>query len=181
MSDTFTFNIEHYFNSSDVDVLLSYKGPFEKGILSTLAHYLTNVVDDKSIQRKLQKIFIELADNVAQSALAFVKTGATVEGAISLLKYADQYVLSTGNLVRSTEIDKIVEQINHINTLDADGLRAYKRYLLSITDENAIETQFINLIKTALAAEQKIQFHQTQLNVNTILVTIRVIIDSTHN
>ncbi len=176
MADNITYNIEHYFGRGEAEILLSYKGPFEKVILRTLAQYIGSLVDEKNIQRKLLKIFVELADHVYKSTST--ANADDVEGAISLLKFQNYYVLSTGHIVKSTQITEIESSINHINSLDLEGLRQYKRDLLSKYD--SVETNLVGLIKVALTAEHKIEFQQKKLDSTTMLVTIKVILDSTN-
>ena len=66
MEDAETFDLFDYHYKSNHEILLSYKGPFRKDVISIIAEYIKVIIGKKpNLGKKVLKIFLELAQNVS--------------------------------------------------------------------------------------------------------------------
>jgi len=110
---------------------ISYTGPFDSNVLSVLAKNIEFSLSlDPKLNKKVFKIFIELAQNIAfYSAERAISTeGENMGVGIFIIKeFDDNYIFSTGNLATKRDIQPVMEKCNAINSMDREALREYKR------------------------------------------------------
>lgn len=124
-------NILNLYKTFGSNTPLSYKGPIDDHILQVIGTYIEGLLKDSpKAGKKLFKIFIELAQNISyysaeRSKLANDKDIGT--GMVLINEMSDYYAFTTGNLVKTDDIISIIEKSEHINSLDREELRQYKR------------------------------------------------------
>jgi hypothetical protein len=169
----------HYHQKSEDQRLVAFKGPFEPHIISAFGNFVLNYTDDN---KKLFKIFIELAQNVAfysaeQSTIEDKTVGI---GSIALGSekeiFSDHYVLSIGNIIEKEDFDILNKKCQLINSLNREELREYKRQnraLLPGTKDNA----HIGLIMCALMTNAPIEIIEEKIDEKLSFFTLNLIID----
>ena len=61
------FNLVDYHFRSQQEVVVSYKGPFDKGAMNMIGNYIRGLISmNPQASKKVFKVFIELAQNIAQ-------------------------------------------------------------------------------------------------------------------
>jgi len=114
------------------EVKLTYKGPIDERILSSIGDYISTMEKfaDATSVKKLFKIFLELAQNISFYSAVKVKMNDNREigmGTLVLKEFDDSFFLLTGNPVMNDNIISILEKSEYINSLDRESLRQYKR------------------------------------------------------
>ncbi len=114
------------------EVKLSYKGPIDERILSSIGDYINTMESfaDANSVKKLFKIFFELSQNISYYSAVKVKMNDNREigmGSLILKEFDDSFLLITGNPVNNEFIIPILEKSEYINSLDRESLRQYKR------------------------------------------------------
>lgn len=115
-------------------ILICYKGPFLDRILSIIGEKINILIDDDPrLNKKIFSIFIELAQNIAYySEERHSKAGKTFgKGTFIIGENTDHFTLTSGNLIKKSWGQEIIEKSELINKLDAEGLRKLKRELRS--------------------------------------------------
>lgn len=150
------FNLFEYYYRSKHDVLVSYKGPFDKQVLTAVGNYIKKIMEtNPKVSKKIFKIFIELAQNIAYYSAEKNKLGNDEEagvGSIVIVEFDDHYSFITGNIVKKDDIIPVIDKCNKINTLDKEGLRQYKREMLKLPD-SAKGGANIGLIQVAITSD----------------------------
>ena len=111
---------------------ISYTGSFDSQILSVIAKNVENKFSkDPLLNKKLFKIFIELAQNIAlYSAERVSHSKDTIYsgyGSIFIKEFEDNYTVYTGNMANIDDINPAIERCKTINSLSRKKLREYKR------------------------------------------------------
>lgn len=170
-----------FFKMLKNDVIVSYRGAFDPKVLTTIAFNLESAVSDgtKGFSRKVFKIFIELAENISYYSLEREPIGFddSAGAGIMMVKDFKEYVdFSAGNIVEAEDQEKLIQKINRINTLDREGLRAYKRDLLDMP-KSKFGGGNIGLIHVALLSGHNIAYEMLDIGNNQIFYILKIRID----
>ena len=176
---TLSNNIDVFqFHSVDIpNILISYKGPFDKYIIAKLGKKLKMLADDnQQISKKIFQIFIELAQNVgsySSERSSLSESGDTGVGSLIIAQDADNYIFGTGNVIRNQDLTVLSKKCAIINSLDRMELRAYKREQRNIlpgTNGNA----HIGLVMVSLITRKPIDAKFTPLDENYAYFSVTV-------
>jgi len=123
------FNLFEYNDLFSKEIQISYKGPFDKHVLSVIGNYIQIIIAKNStISKRIFRIFIELAQNISfYSAEVSRIDNNTGVGILLIRESEDKFYLHAGNRVLSEDVFPILDKCEVINSLDREGLRAYKR------------------------------------------------------
>jgi len=92
-----------------------------------------------------------------------------------------RHYITTGNLIKNNEIDKLIEQIDYVNKLDADELKSlYKQVIKtgSISDRGGAG---LGIIDMARKSDQKIKYIFKEYNKESSVFYNQVVINSEAN
>lgn len=160
---------EYQGNPQEENVIFSYKGPLNDALLSNFSKNLRSRMklssENKSVGKKVFAIFMELAQNVVfYSREADSFDGSDKVGTIVVLQSEDHYKVMTGNLIVKESIPKLLERAEHINTLNRDELREYKRERRSAPQEEESKGAGIGLIHVAITSGQELEVDIKELD-----------------
>lgn len=176
MNDGVKFNLFEFHKMFDKDILMLYKGPFEKHILSVFTNYIDGIlIKYPHLSKKIFSIFIELAQNIIYYSAEHKELGesSTGVGTLAIAELNDDYTFFTGNTVYSKNIIPFVERCQMINSLNRDELRNFKRKQLNLPS-GPHDTANIGLIQVALAADGSIDFEFTNIDKEFAFISITV-------
>lgn len=113
---------------------ISYSGAFDGAILSAFAKKVeTNLTDNPKLNKKIFKIFVELAQNIAlyssDKVVTDDKSNFNGFGIFIIKEFEDKFQLIAGNMAFMQDAIIASEKCLKINTLDREQLRVYKREL----------------------------------------------------
>ncbi len=144
------------------NILISYRGPLDKKVLNLLGNNVKSLLHDKPIiAKKLFKIFVELAQNIAlysaEKQLAFDKEmqGA---GIILVKDLGSAYEFIAGNYIKNNDLRKFLDKSSRINSLEKDDLRKFKREQLLLPDGESGGAN-IGLVQAVLLSDHPLQVH----------------------
>lgn len=145
---------------SEERTLLSYNGAFDGRVLSVIAGKIESTIsNDPDIGRKVFKIFIELAQNIAYYS---TERGGSIEkatgkGILILREHKDYFSCSTGNMAKPVEVKELIQKCETINILEREELREYKRKLRSMPPSKKGGGN-IGLVQVALIASNPLNY-----------------------
>lgn len=173
-------NLFKFHNISDQEILISYKGPFDKYIIAKLGGKIKMLEDLKTKEgKKIFKIFIELAQNVSFYSAENSKLGEdknTGVGSLLIGENPDHYIFATGNSVSEKDKTILEEKCKIINSLNREDLRKFKREqrtLLPGTKGGA----HIGLVMVALITGRELEVEFVKINEKYYYFTITVSIE----
>ncbi len=131
--------LEDFYELLSKEIIVAYRGTFEKRVLNVLARNIESSVQDNLVlKRKFFRIFLEFSQNIAYYSSEQVETADNeLSGAgMLILKHGTNgnYMFMSGNMVKNDMLKYINERVELINSLDRDELRQYKREQLKLVE-----------------------------------------------
>ena len=126
--------------------------------------------------KKVFKVFIELAQNIAQYSAEkniigdFIGAGV---GSLVIVEYPDYFQIVTGNVIKNESLGPVIDKCELINTLDKEGLRKLKRRHLKQNDANRSGAD-IGLIQLAITSDNPLDIEVRPIDKQFSFFTIRV-------
>ncbi len=113
---------------------VSYSGAFDGAVLSAFAKKVeSDLTNNPKLNKKIFKIFVELAQNIAlyssDKVITDDKTNFNGFGIFIIREYAEKFQLISGNMAFVEDAKIAYDKCNKINTLSRDELRNMKREL----------------------------------------------------
>ncbi len=148
--------------------IVSYSGTFTGALLEAFVKQLDyKFGTDTKLDRKIFKIFVELAQNISMYSCDRVpapknQAEFTGSGIIIIKEYDDCFNLYAGNLAKTKDISIIQNKCKKINSLSRDELRAYKRELRRSPSMQGGGN--IGLVQVVLTAENYINFEVKEID-----------------
>lgn len=118
------------------DIMLSFKGDVTSEMLTSMLQImetkLDNLGEPSKMKRKVYNVLVECLQNLYHHRDEMKRTGIDEESAAIFMigKNEKGYNIVTGNYILSDRVEKLKSRIDHVNTLDRDGLKTlYKEVL----------------------------------------------------
>jgi len=148
-----------------------YRGVFSQnitdGILSLTESNLDNVGEDSKIKKRVFTIMVEGLQNITRHQEIDEKIDSNVETGIFLIQDINKrYYITTGNPILKKNIPALIEQLNTINSLNADQL---KEYYKNVLNDNIISSKGgagLGLIEMARKSGNKLVYDFVNLSEN---------------
>lgn len=136
----------------DQQVILTYEGIFEQGIIKSFLgiteQTLLNDGIEENIRKKLFNVLMEALQNIAKHQK---NEGANNSNAIFVLGYSNaRYFVVTGNYIETNKIALVQSKLDLVNSLDKEGLKElYKKVRLNsaISDVGGAGLGFIDMAR----------------------------------
>ena len=149
------------------NVKIFYYGPINDNIFLTIEKQIREIKEKyPRTGKKLQKIYIELFQNLLQYSLEkqlALNKKEIAYGSLIITETENQYKLITANHAEIEKIETLVQKCNYINSLDRKSLRQYKikqRTSAETTTDNAN----IGLIQVILTTSNPICVNVQEIN-----------------
>jgi uncharacterized protein DUF6272 len=107
----------------------SYRGIFTKTItnkiLSLAETKLENSDDTKKIRKRIYFILVECLQNITKHQDKDTSGNPLDPGLFTLQKKKGRYYITTGNIIENENVEKLKGQLEKVNSLDKDELKAF--------------------------------------------------------
>jgi hypothetical protein len=117
-----------YQSVASQNILVFYNGAISNEMVMQLGDILEKKQTLSGKMKRLFSIFIEMSQNIMRYSIhrehldgADEPTGV---GMVLVVEHADAYLISAANLVEQPDVKIIFEQIDYVNSLDKDALKA---------------------------------------------------------
>lgn len=111
-----------------------YRGVFTDkitdNILALAESNLVKKEDPRALKRKVYNVMVEGLQNITKHQADIDEEVENNNGVFVLKKEFAKYFITTGNLIENDNIDSLTAQIEQVNKLDKDELKAYHRQVL---------------------------------------------------
>lgn len=137
------------------NLILVYQGEFTqettKSILAMAERNLDSTGEESSIKRKVFNVMVEALQNIVKHSDELVADGIHSHMAIFLIgKEKDRFTIMAGNPIKKTNMPNLKEKLEHINSLDKDGLKdLYKEIIknTTISDKGGAGLGFVDMAR----------------------------------
>ncbi|MEM9856251.1 MAG: SiaB family protein kinase [Bacteroidota bacterium] len=135
----------------DHNLILVYEGEFTqeitKSILAMAERNMDSSGEESSVKRKVFNVMVECLQNIVKHAGEVQKKNAAI---FIIGKHENEYVIVSGNPIESEEAEKLKSKLEHINSLDKDGLKGlYKEIIKNteISDKGGAGLGFVDMAR----------------------------------
>lgn len=168
----------------DANIQICFNGPLSHSIIEELGlavkRYLENETPGSDKMMDVFSVYIEQTQNVRNYAQRKIAEGADAArfNAVTLLigRVADHYLVSSGNLVDVADLPALTSRIDHLQTLDATGLKAlYKEERRKPRAEDALGAG-LGLIDMARKTSVPLEYQVQPVDGNTVFFNLKAVV-----
>ncbi len=159
---------------------ISYSGAFDGNVLAAFAKRVeNNISSNPKINKKIFKIFVELAQNIAMyssdKVISDDKSTFNGFGIFIIREYPEKFQLIAGNMAFKEDADIALEKCRTINEMDREALREYKRKLRK-QPAGYKGGGNIGLVQVVLTANSKIDYWSKNIDEKHTFIALSVYI-----
>ncbi len=144
-----------------------YRGEFNTGITDSILNLaetnLDNSKDGKKTRKRVYFILVEGLQNITRHQEEVENTD-DIPGLLIIQRKSYDYVITTGNLIKSESVEHLKGLLEKINSLDKKELKEYYRTILSSRTFSAKGGAGLGLIEIARKSGNKLNFGFEKLN-----------------
>lgn len=176
---------DFYRKMEDEHIILSFKGVFTAELLTSIL----NILETKMIRleiplkkkRRVYNILVECFQNLYHHIELITNTDlAELEQKTALImvkQEGDTFIVSTGNFIDTRLIPGLKSKLDHVNSLDDEGLRDLYREKLSDEERSSKGTAGLGFIDIARKSKNKLEYTFVDVNDKMSFFCLNVLID----
>ena len=120
------------------EINLVYEGEVTQEITKTFTSLteksLTKNAESNTVQKKVFNVMVECLQNISKHADSLSDEEEERRGIVMVSKGEDSYKIITGNIIKNERVPGLKETLEHINSLDKEGLSdLYKKQIKEST------------------------------------------------
>lgn len=155
------------------NILLSFKGVVTSDLLTSVLSIMESKMDymDESpkTKKKVFNVLVECLQNLYHhiDGEEEEKNFERIEAKSALFMIAkkdDKFVIRTGNYIEKTGADELEIRLNHINSLDKDGLKLFYQEVLNNGSLSDKGTAGLGMIDIARKSGNKLEYQFLPIN-----------------
>ncbi len=173
-----------YKNVHDENIILMYKGILTFDLLSSLIGTAEKRINQYEEDRRLQKKFYSILTESLQNMHYHIEKSESTDldvstDAVLILIVAQRrfYYLKTCNYVLSSQVDKIKDKIDLVNSMDKDQLKEMYRKSLSNNEFSDKNTAGLGLLEIARKTDVPIKYEFEMINDNYSYFNLEIKLD----
>ncbi len=136
-------------------LILVYQGDFTqestKSILSMAERNLDSSGEEGNIKRKVFNVMVEALQNIVKHSDELIEGQTRSHAAIFLIgKEANRYSIMSGNPIQKSHVANLEQKLNHINSLDKEGLKELYKEIIkntTISDKGGAGLGFVDMAR----------------------------------
>lgn len=146
------------------DILLNFNGNFNQNNILSLLSIIKGQMSMSSPAKKVYYIMVEMLQNISKHGDNMEEFADGTSGIFYLGQTEEEFILTSGNYIKSSKIDNFKERLDMINELNEDELNEYFNKIL--LDQSAIDPQKTGLgfIDMRLKTHRKIAYDFTRVD-----------------
>ena len=159
------FVYDFYRSMKAHEITLVYEGEIThqitKAFTSLTESNMAKESEANSVQKKVFHVMVECLQNISKHADSFGSDDFLFagRGIFMVSKGKNDYHVTTGNVIENDKIEELTEMLNHINSLDREGLKQlYKSQMKEgrLSEKGGAGLGFIDI---ARKTGNKLEFH----------------------
>jgi hypothetical protein len=173
----YIYDLHHTMMSQKL--ILVYQGDFTqestKSILAMAERNLDSSGEDSSIKRKVFNVMVEALQNIVKHSDELVDGETRSHAAIFLIgKESDRYRIMSGNPIRKANVAALRQNLEHINSLDKDGLKDLYKEIIKNTTISEKGGAGLGFVDMARKSGEKLEFDFPEMSNEYCFFCLRV-------
>ena len=172
-----------------IETIIDYQGFISFKTIERLLDKLRSAREfremKKPARKRLYSAFVESIDNIYKYAAGNgagkgmgVRKGVPGQlPSVSVKKQGDQYVITTGNLIRNDDVEDLKFQLDRIRQLDRETLKTLYEDIINRESVEDARGAGLGLVTMALKTEQKIKYNFTPVDNDHSYFEIQIMIN----
>lgn len=153
-----------YGESNDMNLSLSYRGPFADDLTHRIIGITENTITDHQglpkINRKVSFLLVECFQNIIKhgESVSAKEKDLSDEGLFHFRNVGYAYIINSINLVKNEEVSELVRTVELVNSLDSASLKAMYKEQLQNNEFSEKGGAGLGLIEIARKSGQKLRY-----------------------
>jgi hypothetical protein len=162
------------------NIIFIWAGPMTHAISKELLNFSETTMLEAELEQNLHKrvfaTLIELLQNVAQHSPGFEAEREYGIPVAMIRKTPASFVITSGNLIRNTDIDNLRQKLEMVNRYDVEGLKKLLKIALMGQDMSKVSTGYMGLLEMARRSGHKLgyKFEEVNEDYSYYVLTVRV-------
>lgn len=154
---------------SDKNIILVYEGEFTqeitKSVLSMAEKNMETLHEEVGIKKKVFNVMVECLQNICKHSEEYSDFSEEFSTAIFMIgKEANEYTITSGNIIFNNKIDNLKSKLDQINSLDKEGLKELYKATLSSSELSEKGGAGLGFIDMARKSGQKLLYDFEKVN-----------------
>ena len=158
--------LEHMMKSNNIYFL--WAGVMSHAINKELLNFsettMLEAEQEHNLHKRVFATLIELLQNVTQHSPGFEAEKNYGVPVAMIRKTSSSYIITSGNLIRKSEIDHLRQKLDLVNKYDEEGLKSLLKVALEGQDMTQISTGYMGLLEMARRSGQKLRYTFDEVN-----------------
>lgn len=160
-------------------LILVYQGEFTqettKSILAMAERNLDSTGEESSIKRKVFNVMVEALQNIVKHSDELIDGDVHSHTAIFLIgKEKDRFSIMAGNPIRKTNQPKLEKILEHINSLDKDGLKDLYKEIIKNTTISEKGGAGLGFVDMARKSGEKLEYEFADMSADYFFFCLKV-------
>lgn len=169
-------NLERTMKSNDI--IFIWAGPLTHAISKELLSFSEATMRETDLEQNLHKrvfaTLIELFQNVAQHSPGFDAEQKYGIPLAMIRKRPTSFIITSGNLIRKSDIEHLVRKLEMVNSYDEEGLKKLLKVALMGQDMSKVTTGYMGLLEMARRSGHRLTYKFEEVNEDYSYYTIKV-------
>lgn len=150
-------------------LILVYQGDFTqettKSILAMAERNIDSSGEDASIKRKVFNVMVEALQNIVKHSDELIDGDVHSHAAIFLIgRQNNRYTIMSGNPVRKSNVERLNKTLDHINSLDRDGLKELYKDIIKNTTISEKGGAGLGFVDMARKSGERLEFEFPEMS-----------------
>lgn len=170
-----------YKQLEEKNVLLSFKGMITSELLTTILQIMESKMDHIEEKPKVKKKVFNILVECLQNLYHHIDNDDTVHvptedksALLMIAKKESEYQITTGNYMKSQDVEALENKLDLVNSMDKLELKAYYKKVLSEGTLSAKGTAGLGMIDIARKSGEKLEYSFTPINDRTTFFSLAV-------
>lgn len=179
-------NISNYHNINQIleeeNAIVVFNNYFNQEALINILSFLEKqMAKSGKIKKLLFTIMIELFQNIVKHAPNYKLSSEGKPGLFYLSENEKEFILTAGNYIKNEKTDDLKSKLQHVNSLDFDGLEVFYSHRLFDFDIDSDESAGLGFIDLRLKSENKLNYQFNTVDNMYSFYSIRVKVKKANN
>lgn len=178
------FNLyEYYKQMIGESIILTFKGALSQEILVEMGQLIRNHLSFNKKIKKIFSIFIELSQNIMyySAEKEIINNKQIGVGIVVFTEASDAYTVYSGNAVKNSDVNSIIQKIETVNKLSDDELKSYFRDERRAASKPESRGAGLGFIEIARKSEEAIKYQICEINDDESFLSLAVRIKKNNN
>ncbi|MGB8359442.1 MAG: SiaB family protein kinase [Bacteroidales bacterium] len=158
--------LEHMMKANNIYFI--WAGVMSHAISKELLNFSETTMLEAELEHNLHKrvfaTLIELLQNVTQHSPGFEAEKNYGVPVAMIRKTSSSYIITSGNLIRKSDMDHLRQKLDLVNNYDEEGLKSLLKVALEGQDMTQISTGYMGLLEMARRSGQKLRYTFDEVN-----------------